>query len=72
MVYGIEPSLYKDGSKYFSVNPSTGEVFLQESLIGNANEQFYLLVTANDGHQTVSFTTFFCSIVASFPFPRYS
>lgn len=59
MVYGIEPSLYKDGSKYFTVNPKTGEVFLKESLRGKAHEQFYLLVTANDGHQTVSVQTLF-------------
>lgn len=34
ITYGIEPALFLDGSKYFTINPRTGEVLLRESLDG--------------------------------------
>ncbi|GFX81541.1 tyrosine kinase receptor Cad96Ca [Trichonephila clavipes] len=49
--YGIEPARYVDGSEYFRVNKDTGEVFLQKELTGQGGNDFYLYITANDGHQ---------------------
>lgn len=34
ITYGLEPSLYYDGSAFFSINPRSGDVFLKESLQG--------------------------------------
>lgn len=34
ITYGIEPSLFFDGSKFFTINARTGDVFLRESLSG--------------------------------------
>ena len=34
ITYGIEPSLFFDGSKFFTINARTGDVFLKESLVG--------------------------------------
>ncbi|XP_077504411.1 tyrosine kinase receptor Cad96Ca [Amblyomma americanum] len=50
--YGIEPAVFLDGSSYFRINKRTGEVFLSRSLAGQAGSDYYLFITANDGHQT--------------------
>ncbi|GIY58922.1 tyrosine kinase receptor Cad96Ca [Caerostris darwini] len=50
--YGIEPARYVDGSEYFRINKDTGEVFLKKPLTGQGGNDFYLYITANDGHQT--------------------
>ncbi|GBN81616.1 Tyrosine kinase receptor Cad96Ca [Araneus ventricosus] len=50
--YGIEPARYVDGSEYFRINKDTGEVFLKKALTGQGGNDFYLYITANDGHQT--------------------
>lgn len=50
--YGIEPAVFLDGSSYFRINKRTGEVFLTRSLAGQAGTDYYLFITANDGHQT--------------------
>lgn len=44
IVYGIEPSLFSDGSKFFSINSKTGEVFLKSSVKGQVSLVFYLFV----------------------------
>lgn len=49
--YGIEPAVYVDGSRFFRINKDTGEVHLAESLVGQGGNDFYLYITANDGHQ---------------------
>ncbi|XP_042907549.1 tyrosine kinase receptor Cad96Ca [Parasteatoda tepidariorum] len=49
--YGIEPAKYVDGSDYFQINKDTGEVYLKKSFTGLGGNDFYLYVTANDGHQ---------------------
>ncbi|KAL3177185.1 hypothetical protein MRX96_009880 [Rhipicephalus microplus] len=50
--YGIEPAVFLDGSSYFRINKRTGEVFLTRSLVGQAGSDYYLFITAYDGHQT--------------------
>ncbi|KAG8179353.1 hypothetical protein JTE90_007625 [Oedothorax gibbosus] len=50
--FGIEPARYVDGSEYFRINKDSGEVFLQKALTGQGGNDFYLYITANDGHQT--------------------
>lgn len=50
--YGIEPAVFLDGSNYFRINKRTGEVFLTGSLKGQAGSDYYLFITAYDGHQT--------------------
>ncbi|RWS16017.1 tyrosine kinase receptor Cad96Ca-like protein [Dinothrombium tinctorium] len=52
IVYGIEAGLFLDGSNYFTINPKSGDVFLKESLHGKAGNDYYLFITAYDGHQT--------------------
>ncbi|XP_054724069.1 tyrosine kinase receptor Cad96Ca-like [Uloborus diversus] len=49
--YGIEPARYVDGSDYFRINKDTGEVYLDKTLSGQGGSDFYLYITANDGHQ---------------------
>ncbi|XP_067120694.1 tyrosine kinase receptor Cad96Ca [Centruroides vittatus] len=50
--YSIEPALFLDGSNYFRIDKKTGDVYLQASLAGQAGNDCYLFVSANDGHQT--------------------
>lgn len=50
--YGIEPAVFLDGSSYFRINKRSGEVFLTRSLAGQAGSDYYLFITAYDGHQT--------------------
>lgn len=50
--YGIEPAVFLDGSSYFRINKRSGEVFLSRSLAGQAGSDYYLFITAYDGHQT--------------------
>lgn len=50
--YGIEPAVFLDGSSYFRINKRTGEVYLTRSLVGQAGSDYYLFITAYDGHQT--------------------
>lgn len=50
--YGIEPAVFLDGSSYFRINKRSGEVFLTRSLVGQAGSDYYLFITAYDGHQT--------------------
>lgn len=57
ITYGLEPSLYYDGSAYFSINPRSGDVFLKESLQGKAGTDVYVRVTASDGHQLAKIDT---------------
>ncbi|XP_076318089.1 tyrosine kinase receptor Cad96Ca-like [Tachypleus tridentatus] len=49
--YGIKPALYLDGSNFFRINKKSGEVFLASPLTGQAGNDYYLFITANDGHQ---------------------
>ncbi|XP_035207617.1 tyrosine kinase receptor Cad96Ca-like, partial [Stegodyphus dumicola] len=50
--YGIESAVFLDGSSYFTIDKKTGEVFVGSPLIGLAGNDYYLFITANDGHQT--------------------
>ncbi|KAM7305515.1 tyrosine kinase receptor Cad96Ca [Ixodes scapularis] len=50
--YGLEPAVFLDGSSYFRINKRSGEVFLTRSLAGQAGSDYYLFITAYDGHQT--------------------
>ncbi|XP_054707143.1 tyrosine kinase receptor Cad96Ca-like [Uloborus diversus] len=50
--YGMEPAVFLDGSSYFTIDKNTGEVFVASSLSGQAGSDYYLFITANDGHQT--------------------
>ncbi|XP_023227342.1 tyrosine kinase receptor Cad96Ca-like [Centruroides sculpturatus] len=50
--YGIEPSVFLDGSSYFKIDKKSGVVILDNPLKGLAGSDFYLFITANDGHQT--------------------
>lgn len=50
--YSIDKAMFLDGSNYFTINPKNGDVFLKESLLGQAGNDYYLFITANDGHQT--------------------
>ncbi|XP_053209123.1 dual specificity protein kinase shkD-like isoform X2 [Panonychus citri] len=51
ITFSISSGLYRDGSKYFTINPTTGEVKLTESLVGLAGKEMYLMIIADDGHQ---------------------
>ncbi|XP_015786449.1 tyrosine kinase receptor Cad96Ca [Tetranychus urticae] len=51
ITFSISPGLYRDGSKHFAINPTSGEVTLKESFIGLAGKEFYLMIIADDGHQ---------------------
>ncbi len=46
ITYGLEPSLYYDGSAYFSINPRSGDVFLKESLRGKVWKETCTLSTS--------------------------
>lgn len=48
LVFDIKPSEYLDGSKYFRVDPQSGDIYLNRSLQGKAGAQYYLFVTAKD------------------------
>lgn len=50
--YSIEPALFLDGSNYFRIDKKSGDVFLQSSLAGQAGNDYYLFISAYDGHQT--------------------
>ncbi|GIY16304.1 tyrosine kinase receptor Cad96Ca [Caerostris extrusa] len=50
--YGIEPAVFLDGSSYFTIDKKTGKVFVERPLTGMAGNDYYLFITANDGHQT--------------------
>ncbi|XP_076368276.1 LOW QUALITY PROTEIN: tyrosine kinase receptor Cad96Ca-like [Tachypleus tridentatus] len=50
--YGIKPAVYLDGSSFFRINKRTGDVFLASPVTGEAGNDYYLFITANDGHQT--------------------
>ncbi|XP_054156172.1 tyrosine kinase receptor Cad96Ca-like [Oppia nitens] len=56
--YSIDKAMFLDGSNYFTINPKNGDVFLKESLLGQAGNDFYLFITANDGHQTAKIEVF--------------
>ncbi|XP_037086053.1 tyrosine kinase receptor Cad96Ca-like [Pollicipes pollicipes] len=50
ITFGIMPDEFSDGSHLFTINNVTGVVYLTADLTGKENEQFYLRVTADDGH----------------------
>ncbi|CAL1260865.1 unnamed protein product [Larinioides sclopetarius] len=50
--YGIEPAVFLDGSSYFTIDKKMGKVFVERPLTGLAGNDYYLFITANDGHQT--------------------
>lgn len=50
--YGIEPAVFLDGSNYFKIDKKSGVVILDNSLRGLAGNDYYLFITAYDGHQT--------------------
>ncbi|XP_015789002.1 uncharacterized protein LOC107365937 [Tetranychus urticae] len=50
--YGLEAGLFRDGLQYFNINPQTGQVFIKQSLTGQAGNSFYILVTADDGYHS--------------------
>ncbi|CAG2108269.1 unnamed protein product, partial [Medioppia subpectinata] len=50
--------MFLDGSRFFTINPKNGDVFLKESLLGQAGNDCYLFITANDGHQTAKIEVF--------------
>lgn len=49
ITYSIGPSQYKDGSKYFRVDSSTGEVFVNRSLSGLGGQDIFFYLIAHDG-----------------------
>ncbi|XP_074595078.1 tyrosine kinase receptor Cad96Ca-like [Brevipalpus obovatus] len=48
--FNISSNRYRDGSKYFSINSTTGEVILRKSIKGLAGRDLYIMITADDGH----------------------
>lgn len=50
ITFSLGPGLYYDVSKYFRIDPQTGEVFLKQSLEGLGGQNYYMYVKADDGH----------------------